>query len=212
MTAREEAGRIADVLMVRHVDEFWCDPGHHQSPPNRLMHKEIVEALIAAREAARVEGMETTAEERAELLAQAKDPRAMNDLDVGLVERVIRDADKAAGLAALLAAEKRRVAQLETILSLAVGLKTAAEARAEKAEDNWNAAEAECAEASDLILEARARAEKAEAALRVAADNLTEASRAVERAANADPQTIARLAFHVQKMAVAARAALGGTP
>jgi hypothetical protein len=39
-SARDKADGItreADVLMVRHVDEFWLDPGHSQHPPHRLM-------------------------------------------------------------------------------------------------------------------------------------------------------------------------------
>ncbi len=65
--------------------------------------------------------------------------------------KVIRDADKAVRFTALLAAEKAEKASLKARIHEAMGQR--------------DGAEAECAEASDLILEARARAEQAEAAL-----------------------------------------------
>jgi hypothetical protein len=141
--------------------------------------------------------METTAEERASVIGHferaVKNGHTVGGVDIfaDTIIRAFRDADKAAGLTAQLAAEKARCVEASEDMMV--------EFRARRV-------------CLGLRSTAEARAEKAEAALRVAADNLTEASRAVERAANADPQTIARLAFHVQKMAVAARAALGGTP
>lgn len=66
----------------------------------------------------------------------------------------------------------------------------------------------DCEEAADALERLQAEVERLTAGLRDAASNLTEASRAVERAANADPKTVARLALHIEKMAIAARALL----
>jgi hypothetical protein len=64
-SARDKADGItreADVLMVRHVDEFWLDPGHSQHPPHRLMRDEIASAILSSHEAGRVAGIEEAAE------------------------------------------------------------------------------------------------------------------------------------------------------
>jgi len=141
-----------------------------------------------------IAGLETTETERKRLLAQAVDRRAQNDIDVGSVERLLRDFDR-------LFAHANANAETD---------------RAAEAEDELSELDASVAYWKDLahraadqrVKDAEARYERAEAALRLAADNLTEASRAVERASGADPKTVARLALHVEKMAIAARAAL----